>query len=122
MVSDKRGILSTDMYKIYLNPQLNRLCETGNGGTVGYIDCTAPAAADDLAAVTEEPASLQTLVGTSDDFSHMEQYLLQPVKSVVMIVPGRKRSRDVPTGNQKWTIYGKEMPVVTETMHIRHWK
>ena len=25
------GILSTDMYKIYLNPQLNRLCETGKG-------------------------------------------------------------------------------------------
>ena len=48
----------------------------------------------------------------------MEQYLLQPVKSVVMKFPGGKRSRDVPTNNQKWTIYGKEMPVVTETMHM----
>ena len=35
-----------------------------------------------------------------------------------MKVPGVKRSRDVPTNNQKWTIYGKEMPVVTETMHM----
>ena len=35
-----------------------------------------------------------------------------------MLVPGGKRSRDVPTDNQKWTIYGKEVPVVTETMHM----
>ena len=71
------GILSTDMYKIYLNLSLNRMSQTGEGGKIGEIDCTAPTAADDTAPVTNEPLSLQTLVGTSDDFSRMERYVLQ---------------------------------------------
>ena len=86
------GILSTDMYKVYLSPQLNRLGETGEGGTIGEIDCAAPTAADDIAAVTNKPSSLQTLVGTSDDFSRMEHYVLQPEKSVFMAIPGGKKS------------------------------
>ena len=112
------GILSTDMYKVYLNPQLNRLSETGEGGTIGEIDCAAPTAADDIAAVTDKPSSLQILVGTSDDFSRMEHYVLQPEKSVVMAIPGGKKSRDMQIEDKKWTIYGKEMPVVTEAMHM----
>ena len=112
------GILSTDMYKIYLNPSLNRMSETGEGGKIGEIDCTAPTAADDTAPVTNEPVSLQTLVGTSDDFSRMERYVLQPEKSVVMVIPGGKKSRDTQPDVSGWTIYGKEMPVVTETMHM----
>ena len=111
------GILSTDLYKVYLNPQLDRLCESGKGGTIGEINCAAPTAADDIAAMSDEPESLQTLVGTSDDFSRMEHYLLQPEKSVVMPIPGTKKSKDI-AKDKKWTIYGKEMPVVTEAMHM----
>ena len=94
------------------------MSETGEGGKIGEIDCTAPTAADDTAPVTNEPLSLQTLVGTSDDFSRMERYVLQPEKSVVMVIPGGKESRDTQPDVSGWTIYGKEMPVVTETMHM----
>ncbi|MES9972509.1 MAG: reverse transcriptase domain-containing protein [Candidatus Thiodiazotropha sp.] len=111
------GILSTDMYKIYLNPQLNRLSESGKGGTIGEIDCSAPTAADDIAAVTDEAPSLQSLVSISDDFSRMERYLLQPEKSVVMAIPGAKKPKEM-QGNEKWNIYEKEMPIVTEAMHM----
>ena len=68
--------------------------------------------------MTDKPSSLQTLVGTSDDFSRMEHYVLQPEKSVVMAIPGGKKSKDMQTEDRKWTIYGKEMPVVTEAMHM----
>ena len=48
----------------------------------------------------------------------MEHYVLQPEKSVVMAIPGGKKSRDMQIEDKKWTIYGKEMPVVTEAMHM----
>ena len=108
------GILSTDMYKIYLNPSLNRMNQTGEGGKIGEI----ATAADDTAPVINEPLSLQTLVGTSDDFSRIGRYVLQPEKSVVMVILGGKKSRDTQPDVSGWTIYGKEMPVVTETMHM----
>ena len=72
---------------------MNRLSETGEGGTIGEIDCAAPTAADDIAAVTDKPSSLQILVGKSDDFSRMEHYVLQPEKSVVMAIPGGKNQK-----------------------------
>ena len=58
------------------------MSETGEGGTIREIGCTAP---------PNEPSSLQTLVGTSDDFSRMEGYILQLEKSVVMVTPGGKK-------------------------------
>ena len=56
------------MYEVYLNPSLKRLSETGEGGTTEEIDSTAPTAVDDTLPVTNEPSSLQTLIGTSNDF------------------------------------------------------
>ena len=35
-----------------------------------------------------------------------------------MVIPGGKKSRDTQADASGWTIYGKEMPVVTETMHM----
>ena len=90
MSQKRQNDISTDIYKLYFNPQLNRLSETGEGGTIGEIDCAAPTAADYIAAMADKPSSLQTLVGTSDDFSGMEQCVLQPEKSVVMDGKSRK--------------------------------
>ena len=42
------GILSTDLYKLYGNDQLDRLDKPGLGCHVGEISCAAPACADDI--------------------------------------------------------------------------
>ena len=39
--------------------------------------------------LSDSKEELQTLVDEGDDYSTLERYLLQPVKSVVMPVPGR---------------------------------
>ena len=44
----------------------------------------------------------------------MERYVLQPEKSVVMVIPGGKKSKDTQSDVSEWIIYGKEMPVVTD--------
>ena len=42
------GILSTDLYTLYENDELDRLDKPGLGCHVGEISCVAPACADDI--------------------------------------------------------------------------
>ena len=43
------GIMSTDLYKVYENPLLDRLDDIFQGATIGEVKCAAPACADDVA-------------------------------------------------------------------------
>ena len=67
--------------------------------------------------MTEERGPLQTLLSISDDYSGLEQYLLQLLKSVVLTIPP-PRKRDKLEDGHHWTLKGKEMPNVTQTMHM----
>ena len=42
------GILSADLYKIYVNPLLHRLKNSGLGVKIGDVECCAAACADDI--------------------------------------------------------------------------
>ena len=87
------------------------------GGIVGEIPCPIPTFADDMTELSDSKGELQTLVVEGDDYSTLERYLLQPVKSVVMPVPGRGK-KPVDTGDFVWTINGKPLPIVQETTHM----
>ena len=65
------GILSTDLYKVYKNPLLDRLDGIDQGAKTGEIGCAAPARADDVAVASSKPDSLQSLVHTSADYGSM---------------------------------------------------
>ena len=111
------GVLSTDLYKVYVDPCLDRVTNLMIGGMVGEIPCPIPTCADDMTELSDSKEELQTLVDEGDDYSTLERYLLQPVKSVVMPVPGRGK-KPVDTGDFVWTINGKPMPIVQETTHM----
>ena len=111
------GILSTDMYKVYDNKLLDRLESAMLGIRIGGMNCNGPTCADDTTVVTEEHGPLQTLLSISDDYSGLEQYLLQLLKSVVLTIPP-PRKRDKLEDGHHWTLKGKEMPNVTQTMHM----
>ncbi|CAG2223922.1 unnamed protein product [Mytilus edulis] len=49
------GTLSADLYKLYINPLLNFLCDSGLGGKIGNINCCAPTCADDVALLSCNP-------------------------------------------------------------------
>ena len=70
------GILSTDLYKLYGNDELDRLDKPGLGCHVGEISCVAPACADDITVGAEDKQSLQYLVNIGVDFSCMERFFL----------------------------------------------
>ena len=110
------GILSTDLYKLYGNGLLDRLEMTGVGCHIGEISCVAPACADDLAILAEDKRILQFLTNIAVDFSCMERYLLQPVKSVLIQI--LQHAGCLPSDETVVTMKEQPMPVVEEAMHM----
>ena len=81
------GVLSTNLYKVYVDSGLDRVTNRMIGGIVGEIPCPIPTCADDMTELSDSKDEVQTLVDEGDNYSTLERYLLQLVKSVVMPVP-----------------------------------
>ena len=110
------GILSTDLYKVYLDGCLRRLAEVRGGYHIGEICCAAPTCADDVAAISNTLGVLQSMVSSAVDYSEMELYLIQPEKSVIL--PGNSNFRGCQTGDIAINIGRKPMPFVSESIHM----
>ena len=94
-MSTSRGILSVDLYKVYGNPLLNRLTDSGVGMTIGTVCCNSSACADDLTVGSKTESGAQVLASESNDFATLERYELQAVKSVALkVTPVTKADSD----------------------------
>ena len=62
------GILSADLYKVYINQLLDRLYTCGFGATIGEIICNAPTCADDLSTLNSTTQELQMLCSIASDY------------------------------------------------------
>ena len=74
---------------MYFNPLLDRVTGLLIGGMVGEVCCAAPACADDMTFTSDDKEELQVLVDEEGDYGGMERYLLQSVKSVVILMVSR---------------------------------
>ena len=110
------GILSADFYKLYANNALLRVDKSGYGASIGTVFCGAPACADDMLFATDDPDELQQMLDMALDYSSMENYLLQPVKSVIVVAEPSKRA--VYNVNREWNLGGVPKPQVTSTTHM----
>ncbi|CAC5388658.1 unnamed protein product [Mytilus coruscus] len=84
------GTISADLYKLYVNPLLNVLCETGLGGNIGDIRCCAQI--------------------------KREGYTLQPTKSVVLPISTSTKSIEIE--EDSWNFSNNPMSVVEHSTHI----
>ena len=66
--------------------------------------------------MSEELPPLQSQVSTAEDYSIMEEFLIQPDKSVVLPVPSKAAEK--PDSDIQIMVADKAMPVVTQTMHM----
>ena len=89
------GVLSADLYKIYVDPLLHRLKHSGLGMKIGNIQCAASACADDIAINSTNLEEAQILLNMAYDYSCKEHYKLQPQKSVVIDISSQKREEKV---------------------------
>jgi len=107
------GILSTDLYKTYVNPLLRRLQAAPYGVKIGPITCAASACADDICLAAEGADETQQLLSMSTDFANMERYILQPAKSVHIGVNKGSRSQ-----HNSFHINDREIPSVKSATHL----
>ena len=108
------SVLSADLYKVYNNDSLDRIQHTGIGARIGDILIQAPACADDVTVLSDEPNELQFLVNICKDTSNLEGFALHDTKSVIL----RKDSVKHYPENESWKLGNKEMPVVDSTTHM----
>ena len=104
------GVLSADLYKLYINPLLNFLDDSGLGGKIGNINVCAPTCADDVALIPYNPLDIQTMVDIAVDFSKREGYQLQSAKGVIL--PVKSKIKTIATNEGFWKIDNRIMPVV----------
>jgi hypothetical protein len=71
------GVLSADLYKLYINPLLNFLDDSGLGGEIGNINVCAPTCADDVALIAYNPLDIQTMVDIAVDFKVCVHYNIE---------------------------------------------
>ena len=80
------GLLSADLYKLYVDDLLHILESSGVGGNNGNIVLNAAACADDVLLISNSPYELQTLINFSLQYRKLHRHILQPVKSVILCV------------------------------------
>jgi hypothetical protein len=110
------GILSTDLYKLYINPLLARLESANVGMRIGNISTNCTACADDVALLSGNPNHTQILINMCNDYAHMEGYELQPAKSVALNIKVKSKKKSLYVKNYK--LDTKTMPTVESAVHL----
>jgi hypothetical protein len=70
-------VLSTDLYKLYINPLLDQIEDSGIGMQIGTIPCSALTCADDVLLIADSEKKFQILIDTVVNYSKQENYKLQ---------------------------------------------
>ena len=74
--------------------------------------CGAPICEDDVLLMNDDPDELQLMLGIAFDYSGMENYLLQPVKSVIVVAePSKRAASKAAAGkvDREWNLGGVPM-------------
>jgi hypothetical protein len=107
------GVLSADLYKVYVDPLLHRLKHSGLGMKIGNIQCAASACADDIAINSTNLEEAQILLNMAYDYSCKKHYKFQPQQSVVIYMSSqKKRGKSTPIQLQ---LNGTNLPNVEKT-------
>ena len=78
------GVLSTNLYKQFINPLLKQLENVGAGAMIGTNRIAAPAVADDISLAASNKCDLQVLLNLCGSYSCQNRYNLQAAKSAVL--------------------------------------
>ena len=109
------GILSADLYKIYIDPLLHQIQKSNFGMKIGHIHCGATACADDITLNSTNFEDAQIMLNLAYDFSCKEHYKLQPQKSVVIQMNSKSKDNKLSTDLK---MKDKILPKVQKATHL----
>ena len=106
------GILSTCLYKTYINELLLTLERNRVGTHIGttYVGC--PTVADDLALLANSTSDLQLMLDVTNSFANREKYVIHPEKSTIIMRIPKKSTRFEVTD---WKLGDKEISISQTT-------
>lgn len=104
------GILSTELYKAYVNCLLQELEQNRVGLHIGTVYAGCPTCADDVAMLSDNPEELQLMLNIAQRYSKQHRYMLHPSKSKVIT--------NVKSSNEKWSIGENSFSTSDQTVHL----
>ena len=104
-------VFSADLYKLYNNKLLNRIQRSKKTANTGNIPIQAPACADDVTLLGNDPDSLQFLTGLWKNSSDMDGYIIQESKRVILKMNSFRKYSD----GESWSLGTEAMPIVKST-------
>ena len=107
------GVLSTHLYKIFVEDQILELEEKSLGFMLGSIYVGATAVADDMAYLSSSPEMLQLMVGVGFRYSQQHHFKIHPTKTKIVVHNyGKKQSE------YTWTLGDTNIHPSEETTHL----
>ncbi|CAC5384764.1 unnamed protein product [Mytilus coruscus] len=113
------GILSSHLYKQYINELLSEL-ETHNMGiSVGNTYAGCPSCADDIVLLSNDQNEMQEMLNTVYDYSSDHRFLIHPVKSNTIVKSVNKRTSErIQQTTENFTLGDNIMEFISETTHL----
>lgn len=109
------GILSTHLYKLYINDLLTELEENGMGQYIGTNFTGCPTCADDIILLSSTEEEMQSMLDTSKRYSDKHRYKIHPTKSVTI----NKYSNSKTTKSEvQFKLDDKNMPSAKQGTHL----
>ncbi|MEW8544220.1 MAG: reverse transcriptase family protein, partial [Candidatus Thiodiazotropha sp.] len=107
------GVLSTSHYKRYNNPLLLHLEDTYSEVKIGSINVPHITVADDLALLSREKPTMQTMIWDVGNNANRERYFIHPTKSCcLMFCAGRR------VDSTDFVLSGQRVASDTSTIHL----
>ena len=108
------GILSTHLYKLYVNPLLQELTQYAAGFSAYGCFYGSPTCADDVVLLATDPVDLQTQLNIVGRFAAERRYCINASKSAILITGHQNDS----TPRLDWTLNDKPVPIKEEATHL----
>ena len=108
------GILSTHLYKTYIDPLLKTLNSKRLGLYLGTVYIGVPTVADDLAYLSKYKDELQLMLSEADGYSGQNRFQIHPLKTQVVSLP----STQVNNNDLKWTLGDNILTLAENTVHL----
>ena len=83
------GILSPELYKVFINPLLEFYKTNNLGFKIGSIHIGSPTCADDIVLLSKSQQELQTMLSSQEQFANDERYIISKAKTQIMVFSKR---------------------------------
>ncbi|CAC5419637.1 unnamed protein product [Mytilus coruscus] len=103
-------VLSTHLYKVYINNVLNELMKSRVGMKIGNIYTGTPTCADDIALLSDDIEELQIMLNTVLRNAKQDRVTIHPTKTNAVIINKGKSCKKKPTMESRHHLYNTNQP------------